>query len=801
MRSRLLDSLKFTIGWPLSLIALGFIVKLLISQSNIIFKQIGSLNIFLLLWGMIFLTLYFFLRGFLWKEILKEYGYEIRYKEAIYTWGISEVRRFIPGNIWSFLSRTVLFGEKNIPKNIIFSSLFIEAQLTIFGCLLVSLFASSYLIFLVVPNPVAYIFVFSIVVLTILSLLVVYIFSPWFTKQFHEKTKYFLPQFSVSTNFYLIALALIAYFCFGLGTYLSITSIIFLTPQYVLTLIGLFTFSLLIGYLSLITPMGLGVREAVVTVGLSQFIGLASSGFAAIYSRIILIISELLFLGVVSIWNKVKHDGIKKAETYFLSHFHEFVLLFATAAFISYFTMASFLRHENFYSGRFDFGNMIQTVWNTTHGRIFQITDPNGTEIVSRLSFHADYFLVLLAPLYLIWPIPKMLLLLQTVVVGGGAFFVYKIAHFLLREKSMALLFAILYLLYPSLEHITLYDFHAVTFATTFLLACYYYFLKKQYILFLLFVILAASTKEQIWLIVGFFGLWIALVAFYTAWRQKKAVVLKKTVIFGLLLFFFSLFLFNYFISYAIPHARGSSHFALSYYSDFGETPLKIVRNIFLHPIKTFIAIFRPEKMTYLKDLLLPLGFLPLLFPPVLVFAFPDLIINLLSSNAHLHKIYYQYTATIIPFLFIGAIYSVRKLTQFLPIKTQMIYGIFLVITTLFSVYRYGPLPGSQTPNIDMFIRPQPDKKLINRVLKSIPSSYFVAASNNLGAHLSQRQKISTIPVGLERADIIAFLLNDPYAQPSPKAQKQMVEELTLDPRYMIYAQKGEFIVFKKIEK
>jgi uncharacterized membrane protein len=55
---------------------------------------------------------------------------------------------------------------------------------------------------------------------------------------------------------------------------------------------------------------------------------------------------------------------------------------------------------------------MDQTVWNTIHGRIFQLTDPNGTTNISRLAFHADLILVLISPLYLIWSSPEMLLLI-----------------------------------------------------------------------------------------------------------------------------------------------------------------------------------------------------------------------------------------------------------------------------------------------------------------------------------------------------------------------------------------------------
>src|ERR1035437_3532889 len=130
--------------------------------------------------------------------------------------------------------------------------------------------------------------------------------------------------------------------------------------------------------------------------------------------------------------------------------------------YILYFTAASFLRYDNFFTGRFDLGNMDQTVWNTIHGRIFQITDPNGTNIISRLSFHADFILVLISPLYLIWSNPEMLLLLQTVVLAFGAIFVFLIAKSIIKDKTIALTISAVYLLNPSLQFTNLYDFNPV---------------------------------------------------------------------------------------------------------------------------------------------------------------------------------------------------------------------------------------------------------------------------------------------------------------------------------------------------
>jgi len=168
---------------------------------------------------------------------------------------------------------------------------------------------------------------------------------------------------------------------------------------------------------------------------------------------------------------------------------------------------------------------MDQTVWNVANGHGFVLTDPESDQQVSRLAYHADFLLVLLAPLYWIWSSPYMLLFIQVIVVGLGALPLYWIADKTLRSKPLALLFAVGYLLYPPMERALMYDFHAVTLATSFLLFAYWYMDTQRWGRFLLFVLLAALCKEQIWVVVAMLGLYIAI------WKKKRVFGVSITVI------------------------------------------------------------------------------------------------------------------------------------------------------------------------------------------------------------------------------------------------------------------------------
>lgn len=303
-------------------------------------------------------------------------------------------------------------------------------------------------------------------------------------------------------------------------------------------------------------------------------------------------------------------------KDFIVKHKYGVCLALFVVIYILYFTTASFLKQDNFFTARFDLGNMDQVVWNTLNGRVFQFTDSVGVGTVSRLAFHADFILILLAPFYLIWNDPKMLLLVQTLVLSSGAIFVYLISNKVIGNKLISLVFAFTYLINPAVNWVNLYDFHPVALATTFLLATFYFLLIKRYLFMAVFLILSGICKEQIWFINFLIGIYIIL-------KTKEKILgitisLVSAVIFYLLIWKF------------IPGARAEEHFALKFYEDFGATPSEIIKNILFSPGKIVETILKPDRLEFIKQLFLPLGYLSLLAPAFLIFAGPDLLIDLL---------------------------------------------------------------------------------------------------------------------------------------------------------------------------
>ena len=213
---------------------------------------------------------------------------------------------------------------------------------------------------------------------------------------------------------------------------------------------------------------------------------------------------------------------------------------------------------------------MSQTVWNTSNGKIFLLTNPDGVEQISRLGVHSDFFLVLFAPFYFIWADPKILLFFQTLALAAGGVFVYLIAKKILQDKTLSLILGTSFLFNFWIHEENIFDFHAVTLATGLILAASYFLLKKRYILFSLFLFLSVITKENVFLISAIFGLYFFFI-------EKRRIV-------GIVLSALSLGAFLYLTSIAIPGARGTDHFALSYYSYLGDSTASAIKNLFFKP-------------------------------------------------------------------------------------------------------------------------------------------------------------------------------------------------------------------------
>jgi uncharacterized membrane protein len=377
----------------------------------------------------------------------------------------------------------------------------------------------------------------------------------------------------------------------------------------------------------------------------------------------------------------------------------------AAAAFASVFGTLAILRHRTFESGRFDLGNMTQAVWSTANGEMLSVTDVHGEQI-SRLGSHFDPMLALLAPLWLLWPSPELLLVVQAAAVAAGALPVFWLARAHLDSERPAAALAIAYLLYPPVQWLTVSDFHPVALACPLLLFAWWFLDERRLLPFAVCAAAALATKEHVGLTVAAMGLWYAIR--YRAPRTGAAVAFAA----GSVALLAALVI--------VPHfaPAGASAFESRY-----DSPSLDGRDL-----------------SYLAALLLPLGLLPLAAPLALLPALPELGLNLLSTTTTQTSVKTHYAATAIPALLAATVYGVARVGERA--------GYVAALAALAGAVALGPVGR-------IGVEAGPHDAAARRALAIVPDGAPVSATNALGAHLSDRKRIFSFPV-LREAEWVA---------------------------------------------
>lgn len=361
----------------------------------------------------------------------------------------------------------------------------------------------------------------------------------------------------------------------------------------------------------------------------------------------------------------------------------EIILAIFILIYIIGFSFLSIRKLVTLQSNYFDLGIMHQVVYNTSKGRFLEMTNQDFGKNVSRLAVHFDPILAVFAPIYNIYNLydsPEVLLIAQTVVLGLGAWAVFLIAKNILKDKKISLLFSLSYLLLYPVERANVFDFHPVVLATTFMLFMIYFSLIKKYWPALIFIFLSFLTKEHVGLITLLFGLYLFFI--------------KKERKFSLLIIFLSIFAFITTVGVIIPYFRKTSHFALSYFGDFGDSPKNVLLGIFTNPVLTITTIFKPENLGYFFKLIFSHGVFIIFAPIEFLIGLPELMINILSTNGNMKMIYFHYNSLIVPFILFSAILGYKKITQNKVLKKYSnIFLAVFVVSNLISIYYFNPLP------------------------------------------------------------------------------------------------------------
>lgn len=393
--------------------------------------------------------------------------------------------------------------------------------------------------------------------------------------------------------------------------------------------------------------------------------------------------------------------------------------------YIATFSFLTVRMHNNFGTYGFDLGIFDQGIW-----LLSQLKEPfitvRGLHLFGE---HLSFNLVFLAPLYKIWPDVRLLLVLQTTALAIGALPVYLLAKERLKNGVLSLAMAASYLLYPALQWLNHDQFHPDALATPALLFAFYFATKRRYALFAVSALVAVLAKEDVALVMIVLGIYLA-------------VTNSRTVGFATSLASLAWFVVG--IKYILPAFNGTSLFYAQNFSKLGSTIGEVAFNTLTKPGLVLPILMQESNLLYLTQLLAPVAFSPLASIEVLLIALPALFSNAVSQQGYMHNIEYHYTATIIPFVFAGAILAVEKLA--LKKREAVVVAALIVVVALMSNYFWSPSPISTQHKRAFVVADAAKRASMERAVALIPDDAVVSSSYTMVPHLTHREKIYEFP-------------------------------------------------------
>ena len=331
---------------------------------------------------------------------------------------------------------------------------------------------------------------------------------------------------------------------------------------------------------------------------------------------------------------------------------------------VAYAFVMSGLTVAKFYTLRtyaWDLGSYSQSLWTTAfQGRFFYYTpdlpnNPSG----SIFGAHFAPFLALLVPVYAAFPFPPTLLVLQSCVIAGGSWAVFRLAAARLKAEGIAALLALAYLLNPAVQAVNWFDFHPEAFMMVFLLATLVGWEERAWGWFGLFMALALSTLEMAGVLVAVLGLFWAIDLLRR--HPARTIVLSlefRVAVAASLLGIASSLLGLGLLKLVNPGTAllggGTDYWQVLGAHSLLGVPVAVVAD----PARFFAAITYDGllKLWYLVLLFAPLAFWPMRRPLCLLLLAPWLVPALTSNFPFYYGVGAQYTAFVVPFLFYGSI-------------------------------------------------------------------------------------------------------------------------------------------------
>ena len=437
------------------------------------------------------------------------------------------------------------------------------------------------------------------------------------------------------------------------------------------------------------------------------------------------------------------------------------------AAYVTVFSVLSLIRYEHLLCGLYDLGIFDSVVRNLTRGQF--LVDFRG------VYDHVSPILIVCVPFYWIWDDPRVLLVIQSLVVGGAAVPLYLFVRTLTRDPRPAIVLAVAYLLHPLVSRVNLYDFHGAAFhPLAFFFTCYFFAKGRRTALFVSAIVSLGVKEDAVALVFG-----LGLFALADRKRRRDGLVLM-----GLAILWAVLAMKVYY-----PVLRGKEFRHYSRYPQLlGPTAWATARNTAL---AFWTPFTRPHVWKTVVLLLLPIGFLSAARPwAFFALACAPLSITFFSSYIGQQTLRGHYSAAALTGAFAAAAYGYRRFgrpgTASAVLVCAGLCNVFFGEPTLERYYEFASRPYHPSKHLTLLSIPRQLPSPVLRwhanvaeaLSRVIPAQYSVMVQNSLGHLFTKQDRLLELDAARE-ADFYILDRASWRSHASPGLRQALLDRVT----------------------
>jgi len=393
--------------------------------------------------------------------------------------------------------------------------------------------------------------------------------------------------------------------------------------------------------------------------------------------------------------------------------------------FAVYFAFRTTRTHFGLGTSSYDFGLYEQGVW-----LLSRFKEPFVT-LMGRNLFgdHSSFVLLLVVPLFWISGSSATLLIVQACVVAAAAVFIYLAAASLLDDdRTLAAVFAAVYLVHPAVSWTVLENFHPDSFLPVAIAGAMWAALRARWTWYWCSVALALSVKEDAAVVMALVGGWVAATGHTRRARIHGAVsVVASLAAMATMVFLVMRPLTG--VTF-----RNSWRIPFGGFGGFARTLFRDPRAVLRH----FGADGRPW---YVWQMIAPLGLVFLRAPVLAATATGVLFVNTLSTFWYQYHIEYHYSLAAVVPLVLGSAWAVARCAA----RWRRPLVAWVAGSAAVCAFLWSPLPGSRN---DVYTWPpsHPVAEAAHDIVALVPDDASISAYHTITPHLARRVSVWALP-------------------------------------------------------